>query len=71
MANPDFEFHFPQAWDAQDLANAVPLRLSELPQFDALADGRGAPSANGAARAYHASVESYLHNADLPTFRIG
>jgi hypothetical protein len=71
MANPNFAFHFPKAWDAQDLANAVPPRLSELPPFDVLADGRVVASANGAAHAYHATGETYLHNPDLPPFRIG
>ncbi|MBJ6982249.1 hypothetical protein [Luteimonas sp. MC1572] len=71
MATSNFAFHFPKAWDAQDLANAVPLRLSELPAFDALADGRGGASANGAARVHHVAPESYLHNPDLPPFHIG
>jgi hypothetical protein len=71
MATPNFAFHFPQAWDAQDLADAVPLRLSELPPFDALADGPGGVSANGTARAYHATRQGYLHTPDLAPFRIG
>lgn len=72
MTNPNFAFHFPKAWDAQDLANAVPLRLSELPlPFDALTDGHGGMCANGVARGYHASGESYLHDAGLAPFRIG
>ncbi|MBB1472980.1 MULTISPECIES: hypothetical protein [unclassified Luteimonas] len=71
MATPNFAFHFPQAWDAQDLADAVPLRLSELPSFDALADGHGGASANGMAHAYRATRQGYLRNSDLAPFRIG
>lgn len=40
-------FSFPQQWTSQDLADAVPLRLHELFDFDAVRDGPVAPSANG------------------------
>lgn len=42
-ANPDY-FAFPANWNAQDLANAVPLRLFEL--FDVTVNGACACNAS-------------------------
>jgi hypothetical protein len=36
--NASHAFPFPASWDAQDLAQAVPLRLHELPMFAPVAD---------------------------------
>ncbi len=71
MAIPHFAFHFPQSWDARDLANAVPLRLSELPPFDAAADGPGHACANGVPPAHRLCRQGYIHNDRLAPFRIG
>ena len=66
-------FSFPQQWNAQDLANAVPrrLRLSQMIDFDAVRDGAAA-SANASAHARRALHRGYLRVAGLPRlFRIG
>lgn len=52
-------------WSAQDVADAVPLRLSELYAFDP-ADAR--PCANHATRPTPAS--SYIPSAQAALFRI-
>ena len=60
-------FSFPQQWNAQDLANAVPrsLRLSQMIDFDAVRDGTAA-CANAPARAPRALQRGYLRVAELP-----
>jgi hypothetical protein len=63
-------FAFPQSWNAQDLANAVPrrLRLSQMIDFDALRDGAQA-SANAPQRALQ---RGYLRVPALARlFRVG
>ncbi len=69
MSTPAY-FEFPQAWNAQDLADAVPrrLRLSQMIDFDALRDGAAA-CANAPARALQ---RGYLRVPALPRlFRVG
>jgi hypothetical protein len=46
--NTSTNFAFPAAWDAQDLADAVPPRLSEAFAL-ALAEAANQPAAGGAA----------------------
>ena len=57
--------HFPARlhWTAQQLADAVPLRLHELYAFEAARDGRGA--ANGERRRRPAA-NAYAAPASLP-----
>ena len=61
-------------WTAQDLADAVPLRLHELFAFDAASDGAATASANAEtarAQATRARPRDYRHQSGLPaTFRI-
>ncbi|HVI58011.1 MAG TPA: hypothetical protein VM619_03930 [Luteimonas sp.] len=67
--NPGY-FEFPQAWNAQDLADAVPrrVRLSQMIDFDALRDGVQA-CANAPQRALQ---RGYLHVPALARlFRVG
>ncbi|MGN7726358.1 hypothetical protein ACTJIL_11170 [Luteimonas sp. 22616] len=63
--SPDY-FSFPQQWDAQDLADAVPhrLRLSQMVDFDAIG---AAASANAPARKPRALQRGYARNAELPS----
>jgi hypothetical protein len=71
MANTNYAFPFPQAWDAQDLADAVPLRLSELPPFDAATDGVTG-CANGRGRiAHRARRHGYLRVPEPARFHVG
>jgi hypothetical protein len=60
-------FSFPQQWNAQDLANAVPrrLRLSQMIDFDAVRDG-AATSANAPTGTRRALQRGYLRVAELP-----
>jgi hypothetical protein len=72
MSTPAY-FAFPQAWNAQDLADAVPrrLRLSQMIDFDAVRDGADA-CANAPARAPRTLLRGYLRVAELPRlFRVG
>ncbi len=66
MSSPAY-FSFPQHWNAQDLANAMPrrLRLSQMIDFDAVRAGTTA-CANGPARRPHAMRRDYLRNIELP-----
>ena len=62
-------FSFPQQWNAQDLADAVPrrLRLSQMVDFDAVREG--AVAANGVPRTR--LTQAYARVAELPRmFRI-
>lgn len=68
MSSPAY-FSFPQQWNAQDLANAVPrrLRLSQMVDFDAVREG--AVAANSVPRTRLA--QAYMRVAELPRmFRI-
>lgn len=67
MSSPAY-FSFPQQWNAQDLADAVPrrLRLSQMVDFDAVRQGA---AANGVPRIR--PTQSYLRVTELPRmFRI-
>jgi hypothetical protein len=67
--SPDY-FSFPQQWNAQDLADAVPhrLRLSQMVDFDAIG---AAASAIAPARMPRPLQRGYAPNAELPSlFRI-
>ena len=69
--SPDY-FSFPQRWDAQDLADAMPLRLrlSQMVDFDAVRAGATA-SANTPARRSRAVQRGYARISELPAlFRI-
>ncbi len=69
--SPDY-FSFPQRWDAQDLANAMPrrLRLSQMVDFDAVRAGAAA-SANAPGRKSRVLQRGYLRVAELPRmFRV-
>ncbi len=60
-------FPFAAHWTAQDLADAVPLRLFELFAFDA--DGDGAHLGRVANHAPRRSLRgAYLRNSALPAF---
>ena len=69
-SDPGYPQHgFPRDWTASDLADAVPLRLSErislgLVAFDA--ESRAANSPFAPARAWR--HRAYLRCADLPAF---
>lgn len=61
-------FQFPQRWTSQDLADAVPLRLHEMFDFDADRDGIEA-AANSVPRAR--LTHGYLRVGELsPMFRV-
>jgi hypothetical protein len=65
-------FSFPQQWNAQDLADAMPrrLRLSQMIDYDAARAGAGA-SANTLARKPRALQRGYARIAALPPlFRV-
>lgn len=58
-------------WTSQDLADAVPLRLSELLDFDADRDiGTERASANTVTSRHAPRPESFARNTTLPFFRI-
>ena len=61
-------FSFPQHWTAQDLANAVPLRLSQLLDFDAVGNGCGACANASSSRRRALAANGYLSIAALPRF---
>ncbi|GAB3309325.1 hypothetical protein [Luteimonas notoginsengisoli] len=67
-------FSFPQQWNAQDLADAMPrrLRLSQMTDYDAARAGATASaSANTAARRSRAVQRGYARISELPAlFRI-
>jgi len=68
MSSPAY-FSFPQQWNSQDLANAVPrrLRLWQMVDFDAVREG--AAAANSVPRTR--LTRAYMHVAELPPmFRI-
>lgn len=63
---------FPPAWSAEALANAVPLRLSQAIDFDALCAGPLPEAANEPSIARDAATRSYLPPlAPLPPLRVG
>ena len=65
--------HFPTRlhWTAQQLADAVPLRLHELDVFDAARDAGNAPAANAANASQARRGGAYLRPAALHArFRI-
>ena len=65
-------FSFPQQWNAQDLADAMPrrLRLSQMIDYDAARAGATA-SANAPGRRSRAIQRGYASNAGLPLlFRV-
>jgi len=65
-------FSFPQQWNAQDLADAMPrrLRLSQMIDYDAARAGATA-SANTPARRSRAVQRGYARISELPAlFRI-
>ncbi|QNP41631.1 hypothetical protein [Lysobacter solisilvae (ex Woo and Kim 2020)] len=70
-ANPAYPSHdFPRTWSALDLADAVPLRLSEritlgLVGFTAPVLAANSPFAAQPARKWH---RHYLRSAELPAF---
>jgi hypothetical protein len=70
-ARPAYPSHgFPRNWSALDLADAVPLRLSEritlgLVEFSAPVRAANSPFAASPARKWHGH---YLRSAELPTF---
>jgi len=53
-------FFFPQSWNAQDLANAVPLRLSEIVDFDLQRDGVRLLGASNAALLHPRRQRAYV-----------
>ena len=64
--------HFPARlhWTAQELADAVPLRLHEMFAYDAAASDHARRAANAERR--RARVDSYLPPAALRShFRVG
>jgi hypothetical protein len=62
-------FPFDLHWTSDDLAGAMPLRLSELFDFDA-ARAQAQPSANVEAPAQAWRRNGYLRNAAPTSFRI-
>ena len=60
-------FPFDLSWTPQDLANAVPLRLSELVTFDA-GDADAANAVASAPMRRDWRQRSYLQTAELPAF---
>jgi hypothetical protein len=67
MKNASFPFAL--HWDPQQLADAVPLRLFEALDFQAVRCGESDASANDA-RGRHAPA-SYLPRTALRPFRVG
>lgn len=70
---PAYGYPFDLRWTPQDLTDAVPLRLSQLLDFDLGRDaGCGPASANGGARARRVGLmHDYLPAAAFhPRFRI-
>ncbi len=66
---PDMPLH--THWTSHDLAAAVPLRLSELLDFDAASQiGPARGSANATMPRHAPAARSFLQNPMLPLFRI-
>lgn len=63
-------FPFDLHWDARQLADAVPLRLYEAINFQALHYGQCDASVNDARLRSHAPARSYVPLAALSHFRI-
>ena len=70
--NPNYPQHFfPQAWSAQDLADAVPLKLFEAIDFDAMQQIEAPAAASNAASvplSRNWRRKDYLRAGELPTF---
>lgn len=63
---------FPPAWSADALANAVPLRLSQVIDFDTLCAGPPPEAANEPSIARDAATRSFLPPLPpLPPLRVG
>ena len=66
---PDMPLH--THWTSRDIADAVPLRLSELLDFDAGRDiGTAQASANTVAPRHLRRPQNFMRNTALPFFRI-
>lgn len=64
-------YDFAPHWNAQDLTDAVPLRLHQLIDFDGMREGARAGSANAASAAPTRSPRLRLGNAiALPLFSV-
>lgn len=68
--NASLQYPFDLRWTAHDLADAVPLRLSELPDFDAHRDCDGSASANTASPMRSRPSRPYVANSAPPLFRV-
>ncbi|MGO1070198.1 hypothetical protein [Lysobacter sp. CA199] len=64
--NHDFAPH----WNAQQLTDAVPLRLHQLIDFDQVRDAGDARSANTEATRRHSRSGRYLTACALPMFAV-
>lgn len=64
--------HFPARlhWTAQQLADAVPLRLHEVFAFDAARDSSGRSAANGERRRARAATAYAMRSALPPRFGV-
>jgi hypothetical protein len=61
---------FAPQWNAQQLTDAVPLRLYQLVDFDQVRDGGGVRSANSEAARRNSRVSGYLSAGSLPMFAV-
>lgn len=71
-SNPSARYGYPfdLSWTPQDLAEAVPLRLSQLIDFDAMRGNGIAASANAMSFQRTRLMRDYLRNSALSLFRI-
>ncbi len=67
---PTLEFRFPAGWTADDLADAVPMRLHRLVAFDAADVPAAGTSANRAAPRPRCRAGYLPAAGTLPLFRV-
>lgn len=63
-------YDFAPQWDAQQLTDAVPMRLSQLVDFDQVRDGADERSANGEGKRRASRLGRYLTASALPMFAV-
>jgi hypothetical protein len=63
-------YDFAPQWNAQQLTDAVPLRLHQLIDFDQVRDAGNARSANSEAARRNSRLGRYLTACALPMFAV-
>lgn len=68
--NASLQYPFDLHWTSHDLVDAIPLRLSEMLDFDAHRDGEGSASANAASIEARRRTAGFLPRPQAALFRV-